>query len=88
MTKLDRAFNNEEELLKLSRYYEALNITALDLFKVLKRVRQSIIVRKCNTMFKNRILKTDCAILYRSNFGLQLVRAFRTVYAVLYFLTY
>jgi hypothetical protein len=38
MTKLDRAFNNEEELLKLSLYYEALNITALDLFKVLKRV--------------------------------------------------
>ncbi len=38
MTKLDRAFNNEEELLKLSRYYEARNITALDLFKILKRV--------------------------------------------------
>ncbi|XP_046649312.1 pickpocket protein 28-like [Daphnia pulicaria] len=41
MTKLDRAFNNEEELLKLSRYYEALNITALDLFKVLKRTAPS-----------------------------------------------
>lgn len=39
MTKLDRAINNEVELLKLSRYYEARNISAIDLFRILKKVK-------------------------------------------------
>lgn len=38
MTKLDRAINNEEELLRLGSYYEARNISALDLFRILKKV--------------------------------------------------
>ncbi|XP_057370231.1 pickpocket protein 28-like [Daphnia carinata] len=41
MTKLDRAINNEEELLRLSRYYEARNISALDLFRILKKTAPS-----------------------------------------------
>lgn len=38
MTKLDRALNNEDELQELSDFYESVNITAHDLFKILKKV--------------------------------------------------
>lgn len=41
MTKLDRAINNEEELLRLGSYYEARNISALDLFRILKKTAPS-----------------------------------------------
>ncbi len=38
MTKLDRALNNEEELIELSHFYETQNISSLDLFRILRRV--------------------------------------------------
>ena len=39
MTKLDRAINNEKDLMELERKYKSLNINSTDLFDVLKKVR-------------------------------------------------
>lgn len=45
MTKLDRAFDeyndeeNQEKLLEMSQLYQARNISASDLFEILKKVR-------------------------------------------------
>jgi hypothetical protein len=38
MTKLDRAINKEQDLELLNRFYKTENITAVDLFELLKRV--------------------------------------------------
>lgn len=38
MTKLDRAIQNEKELEKLNEFYHSYNISATDLFAVLKEV--------------------------------------------------
>jgi hypothetical protein len=40
MTKLDRATKKEHDLGVLSRFYKSENITATDLFDLLKRVTQ------------------------------------------------
>ncbi len=45
MTKLDRAFDeyneeeNQEKLLEMSQLYQARNISATDLFEILKKVQ-------------------------------------------------
>ncbi len=44
MTNLDRAVNNEQELKELSELYQMNNITALDLFRLLKRVSQMLVL--------------------------------------------
>lgn len=47
MTKLDRAFDednedeNQEKLLEMSQLYQARNISATDLFEILKKVQLS-----------------------------------------------
>lgn len=38
MTKLDRAVIDEDELLELSQFYRSLNISAAELYKILKKV--------------------------------------------------
>ncbi len=38
MTKLDRAINNKKELRALNRLYQSANISANDLFQILKNV--------------------------------------------------
>lgn len=40
MTKLDRAINNEDELNALNQFYQTSDITATDLFNVLKEVNK------------------------------------------------
>jgi len=39
MTKLDRAINNQEDLKSLNQFYRTVNISAKDLFQILKNVR-------------------------------------------------
>ena len=39
MTKLDRALNNEDELIELSKFYQTQNVSSLDLFRILRRVQ-------------------------------------------------
>ena len=38
MTKLDRAIKNEKDLEELSHFYKSENLTATDLFELLKKV--------------------------------------------------
>ena len=38
MTKLDRAIDNQRELLQLSKFYHSINVSPTDLFGVLKQV--------------------------------------------------
>ena len=42
MTKLDRAIDNEKELKELDQFYKSRNISALDLFKILEEVSESL----------------------------------------------
>jgi len=42
MTKLDRAIDNEKELKELDEFYKSRNISALDLFKILEEVSESL----------------------------------------------
>lgn len=60
MTKLDRAITNEDELEELSQFFESQGISALDLFKILKKVierkkrSKTCVFTMCFTLF-NRL---------------------------------
>ena len=60
MTKLDRAIKNEKDLEELSHFYKSENLTATDLFELLKKVIDKflefykITVLLCNTKTKNQ----------------------------------
>lgn len=41
LTKLDRAIDQDEELEELNEFYNELNISALDLFNILEKVKSN-----------------------------------------------
>jgi hypothetical protein len=79
MTKLDRAFDednedeNQEKLLEMSQLYQARNISATDLFEILKKVQLSGAQQKLTLQINQlifRIFFIGCTSLLRHDDGL------------------
>lgn len=71
MTKLDRAFDeyneeeNQEKLLEMSQQYQARNISATDLFEILKKVTtKKSAANNLNCLNGNHSINQECASFF------------------------
>lgn len=70
MTKLDRAVIDEEELLELSQFYRSLNISASELYKILKKVKMRANYLQNRHSNNSVNIVTDSTRLLRYDYGL------------------
>ena len=70
MTKLDRAFDeyneeeNQEKLLEMSQQYQARNISATDLFEILKKVPKKVPHNSLNCLNSHHSINQECASFF------------------------